>query len=471
MSSSLISSQDALIDLVDPERSRKNWNKHDPEWAKAADVSLKTLQRFWDGTPIRSKNFIRICQAIGIEDWKKVTDASSAQLTKKAVEFSAYDDMWVGRKSLVADLKQKLLGVCRLAIISGIAGIGKTALAQRLVIEVEEDWSKKDQITLIQENFDDRNQAVDFASVAARLLEKCGQSVTSEERQDSQHLLNKLISHLKVNHYLVVIDALERILKGSEGKKWNHFEDQAFESFFERVLSIDSFQSRIILTSQDMPIQILRIGTRYLNNWVCQSLSGLLEAEQLSLFVKTGLQVEAESSSQLSLIRIGKAYEGHPLALRVIAGEIGNKPFYGNVMAFWNRYHHEIEEVEKSIIEAQEGRTEGADDNFQLDRFTSTLKANVRHRLEQTFKRLYIDARFAYILLCETSVYRCPVPDRYWLKHLEYWDQNEEERSIALDILIDRYLVEPLIENDEHKLKQHNLIRSVSLEHFKSLNQ
>jgi hypothetical protein len=84
---------------------------------------------------------------------------------------------------------------------------------------------------------------------------------------------------------------------------------------------------------------------------------------------------------------------------------------------------------------------------------------------------LYIDARFAYILLCETSVYRCPVPDRYWLKHLEYWDQNEEERSIALDILIDRYLVEPLIENDEHKLKQHNLIRSVSLEHFKSLNQ
>ncbi len=472
MPSSLIASQKALTDLIDPARSRKNlkWNKYDDNWARAADVSIKTLQRFWNREPIRSANFIRICQAIGIEDWKSVTDASSSQSTAREVEFSAYDDMWVGRKSLVADLKQKLLGVCRLAIISGIAGIGKTALAQRLVIELEEDWLQKDLGVLVQENFDDQDQAVDFGSVAARILEKCGQPVTSEERQDSQMLLNKLINHLKTNPRLIVIDALERILKSNEESGLNNFEDEDFAVFFQRVLSTDSFRSRIILTSQDMPTQILTIGTRYQNFWLYKALGGLSEAEQFSLFVKTSLQVEAESPSQY-LMRIGKAYEGHPLALRVIAGEIGSKPFYGNIVAYWNKYGNEIEEVENSIIEAQRDNVEGADDKWQIDRFTSTLKVNVRHRLEQTFKRLNKDARYAYILLCESSVYRCPDPDRYWLRHLEYWGQNEEERSIALTILMDRYLVEPLVDKDEYKLRQHNLIRSISLEHFKLLDE
>lgn len=469
---SLIAYQNALTDIIDPARSRKKWNKHDDIWAREADVSLKTLQRFWNREPIRSANFIRICQAVGIEDWKSVTDASanSSQSAERAVEFSAYDDMWVGREPLVADLKQKLLGVCRLAIILGIAGIGKTALAQRLVIELEEDWLQKDVVTLVQENFDNQDQAVDFGSVAARLLEKCGQSVTSEERQDSQLLLNKLINHLKANHYLIVIDALERILRSNEENGRHNFEDEDFAVFFQRVLSTDSFRSRIILTSQDMPAQILMIGTRYQNFWICKSLSGLSEEEQHSLFIRIGLQAKTESSSQ-PLRRIGKAYEGHPLALRVIAGEIGNKPFYGNIAAYWNKYGSEIEEVENSIIEAQKGNIEGADDKWKIDRFTNTLKANVRHRLEQTFKRLNKDARYAYILLCETSVYRCPVPDRYWLRHLEYWGQSEEQRSTALDILIDRYLVEPLIDKDEYKLRQHNLIRSISLEHFKSLDE
>jgi NB-ARC domain len=472
MPNSLTASPKALTDLIDPARSRKDlkWNKYDDRWARAADVSIKTLQRFWDRTPIRSANFIRICQAVGIEDWKSVTDASSSQSAEREVEFSVYDDMWVGRKSLVADLKQRLLGVCRLAIISGIAGIGKTALAQRLVIELKENWLQKDLGALVQENFDDQDQAVDFGSVAARLLEKCGQPVTAEERQDSQQLLNKLINHLKANRYLIVIDALERILKNNEENAWNNFEDEDFEVFFQRVLSTDSFRSRIILTSQDMPNQILTIGTRYPNFWLCESLSGLSEAEQFLLFVKTGLQMETESPSQ-HLMRIGKAYEGHPLALRVIAGEIGSKPFYGSIVAYWNKYGSEIEEVESSAIEAQRGNVEGADDKWKIDRFTSTLKANVRHRLEQTFKRLNKDARYAYILLCETSVYRCPVPDRYWLRHLDYWKQSEEERTIALNILIDKYLVEPLVDKDEYKLRQHNLIRSISLEHFKSLDE
>jgi tetratricopeptide (TPR) repeat protein len=81
------------------------------------------------------------------------------------------------------------------------------------------------------------------------------------------------------------------------------------------------------------------------------------------------------------------------------------------------------------------------------------------------------DAKWAYILLCESSVYRCPVPEDFWLSHLEDWDRDEEEQRAALDILRDRYLVEELIgNNSQHLLRQHNLVRSVALERLKFID-
>ena len=53
--------------------------------------------------------------------------------------------------------------------------------------------------------------------------------------------------------------------------------------------------------------------------------------------------------------------------------------------------------------------------------------------------------------------------------HLEDWQQSETEQVAALDILCDRNLVEEMTEGIQLLLKQHNLIRSVSLAHLKQL--
>lgn len=124
-----------------------------------------------------------------------------------------------------------------------------------------------------------------------------------------------------------------------------------------------------------------------------------------------------------------------------------------------------------AIAAAEARQAVGAEDKWQLDRFTRTLRRNVRHRLEQTFQRLRQDVKFAYILLCEASVYRCAVPEDWWLSHLEYWDCEVEFRELALEALRDRFLVEDAIAEGEYTLRQHNLIRSVALEHLKGLNQ
>jgi hypothetical protein len=387
----------------------------------------------------------------------------------RVLNFFALDDAWVGRENLIRELNQRIEKSCRLLILVGITGIGKTALGERLAVELEH-WFNSEWNRFHQKNFDDEQQSSDFASVAASWLEKWGELITPEDRKDPQRLLYRLVRHLCEHRYLVQIDSLENILQGNEEEGWNDFKDEWWLKFFDSYLKAELCQSCIILTSQDLPGQIEAIGTRSQNFWHCQPLNGLEPPEQMALFEKTQLDISPTSAGRPYLERVGTAYEGHPLALRVIAGEIKHKPFEGNVIAYWNQYGNEIEEVEKAIAQAQEGKTTGSEDKWQLDRFTKALRRNVRSRLNKTFARLKEDAKWAYILLCEASIYRCPVAEDFWLSHLEDWERNEDEQKAALDALRDRYLVEELVNRDHQcLLRQHNLVRSISLEHLKHL--
>ncbi|MBE7385858.1 MAG: helix-turn-helix domain-containing protein [Leptolyngbya sp. SIO1E4] len=434
------------------------------------EIARSTVSNFFRGVKISIAKFEEISEALGLEAREIIQSQDSEPQLASTPEvsqttFYAYDQDWVGREELVANLHAQVQGTCRLMMITGIAGVGKTALSERLSLELSEFG------TPLQENFDAEDRSIDFSSFAARLLEKFGQGVTPSDRADIAQLLTRLIQALQTTPRLLLIDSLEELLQGNEKEGWSEFQDEAFLSFFQHVLSTEQFQSRIVVTSQALPSQLLTYGSRYRSTWATQLLTGLSSSEQLALFDKTGLDVSPDAEAYSTLVRMGKAYEGHPLALRIISGEIGGKPFFGDVLAYWNRYGHEIEAVETAIAEAEAGQVVGADDKWRLDRFTRELRRNVRARLEQTLQRLRQDAKFAYILLCEASVYRCAVPEDWWLSHLEYWDCNEETRENALDALKDRFLVEEAISAGDYTLRQHALIRSVSLDHLNQLDQ
>ena len=435
------------------------------------EIALSTVNNFCRCVNVSVAKFEEICEALGLEARALIQETMQSNRGASSVEedgriaenFFAYDQMWVGREALSETLLAKLQGACRLLLLAGISGVGKTAFAEYLALGLHPT-------RLLRENFDDEGQRADFGSFAARLLEKCAQPVTVEDRQNPQQLGRRLAQHLKVTPCLLVIDSFEQILSGGD-RGQSIFVDGGYLSWLQLVLSAEAFESRIMITTQAVPSDLLEVGSRYQNFWHLEPMTGLAAAEQLTLFEKAGFDVQLGAEARDYLERVGQAYGGHPLALRVITGEIGSRPFFGNVAAYWNRYGDEIEAVERAIAEAAAGNIRGADDRWQLDRFTSALRQNVRQRLEQTFERLNHEARDAYVLLCESAVYRCAVPEDWWLSHLELWDCDAEAQAAALEALRDRSLVEVVVEQDEWRIKQHPLIRSVSLEHLDELQQ
>ncbi|MEN9517890.1 MAG: hypothetical protein RLZZ381_478 [Cyanobacteriota bacterium] len=490
MASSLVASEQGL-EIINRARRKKGWNKDASVWIDAASellllkypkngsVSRSTLKRFWKPQPIRQENFVAICKAVGIENWEEIVDENPSQKQSLPDNFFAYDSSWVGRDKLIAELGQKLRNSCRLLLILGLTGIGKTALAERLAIELQDliqgDWKNK----LLRANFDYDEKATDFASVAAGWLESIGEQIPPAERK-SELLLNRLVKRLQDNRFLVLIDSMERLLTKNKDGSWGNFTDKYWEQFFLRLLSAEeSCQSRLIVTSQDKPVTL--DSNRYDNRYYRHILYGLDESEQEALFDIEGLDITQESEDLPILLRLGKAYKGHPLVLRVIIGEINGDPFYGNVQAYWNDVGSKIEEVEKDLAEAEAeaGKNKLYDDKWELHKLTRQVRDKVnKERLQAVFNRLETQVPDAYILICAASVYRIPVEKKGWLMQLagllrrvEKQDCSPERQEQALEELLNRFLAEESVHHNIKLLGQHNLVRSVALESNKNLIQ
>ena len=118
------------------------------------------------------------------------------------------------------------------------------------------------------------------------------------------------------------------------------------------MLAVEYYQSWIILTSQYFPHQIPELCKNF---WHCILLGKLTVRNKSKLRSENLVITRYTFIHWQYLQRIGAAYEAHPLALNIISGEIGAKPFNGNVVAYWKKYGCEIEEeeAEKAIKEVK----------------------------------------------------------------------------------------------------------------------
>ncbi|MCU0541158.1 MAG: ATP-binding protein [Oscillatoriaceae cyanobacterium Prado104] len=438
-------------------RENKRWNQYADALLTQSGVHRSTVQALEQGRNIRQENFVALFKAVGIENWETYVDNSATQASY--MEFLVCDDGWVGRETLIDESIEKVCGSCRVLLIVGITGIGKTALAERVVQELRGDWREH------RDNFEDEKKVSDFASVALQWLEKWGESVLKDDRKPEQ-LLRRLVKHLRENRYLILMDSLEYLLTGNAEDGWGDFADEWWGKFFVSFLAESDCQSRFILTSQDLPTKFETAECdRYKNLWYCQLLKGLEIPEQVKLFQKAELDGDLElAHSPLRII--GEVYDGHPLALRTIAGEI-KQSYGGRVRAYWKENSRYIEEVKEAIDEARnQGIVKGDEDRWQLASYTKVLRNKVQERIDKTFERLQNDVYDAYLLLCMASIYRCEVKESWWLINLEDEGYSEEQKKAAMQTLRDRYLVEygGIDDEDNRLVGQHNLIRNVAIE-------
>ncbi|MGB3202397.1 MAG: ATP-binding protein, partial [Nodosilinea sp.] len=440
------------LKIVEQAIKQRGWGRQSAAFYDRAHVSLGTLRRFWQRIPIRTDSFVAICGAAGV-DWQQVV-VSNAALSEPTLEATYDINGWVGRADLLDEMVRRCQQGCRLLFVTGMTGVGKTALVEQVCQRLGDTFAEQQWV-----NFDSRDRT-EFAQVAPCLADDTPDQAAVSAEEGVAAVLRSLTSQPK----LVVLDSLESTLQGNEEIGWSEFKDIHWGHFFKRLLAAQSCQSVVLVTSQEFPAVLRAVVSRYETVWHGVNLKGLKPAERAQLFAALGLDEEQNANSQDWLRRIGAAYEGHPLALKVIAGEILAPPFNGNLSAYWSTYGHEIEQLEQVRLAVD---LEGEDDPLRLDCYTRQLRQIVRQRIEDSFQRLQQEVPLAYQLLCLGSVYRRPVVEAFWLNLLAPFQPHGELPQLMLEALLDRYLVEEIVEHNQLHLRQHNVIRSIALSHLR----
>jgi hypothetical protein len=359
---------------------------------------------------------------------------------------------WVGREDLVEKLVQRLLGDCRVLILVGLTGIGKTALAARLLT----DRALYPALP-IQKVLSLDHTLPNFEHLASEILGAAA-IADADLQNNSDKLIAAMVARLRTQPCLLVLDMVEEILT-RDRPGTTRFTEPAFDRFLEQVIRADTMPSRVILTSQERPPSLYQ--GRHEGRSHLEALSGLRDTEALQLFAEWGVEAVSGSQEEALLQRLIRVYEGHPLALRVIAGEIQAEPYAGCVSTYWAEFGAVFVAVEQ---QKQAEEIKGKSDHPLLADHRPQLQDIVYARIDQAFQRLSQVESEAYRLLLMAAVYRRAVEPAAWYRLLDDLPPPVAVRSLCA--LERRYLIERERHQQQILYRQHSLIRSVALQHL-----
>ena len=230
-----------------------------------------------------------------------------------------------GRTAELTTLKE-LVEKQRCVALLGAAGIGKSALAARLIEEVGADT---------QSSFDCFVwKSVHYAPPLENLVtDLIGLLASpSELEQDlpayTQAKVSVLVKYLQSRRCLVVLDAAEAVLKGNRNNSFNPYGEQYAEYgvFFRRIVE-ELQQSCVVITTRE-PFNDLNRLQFAGRPCYCLKVEGLNLKDATRILRSKGL------TGEKSWEKLIQSYLGNPLALELAANRI--KDFFaGNVEKFF----------------------------------------------------------------------------------------------------------------------------------------
>lgn len=241
----------------------------------------------------------------------------------------------LGREELVEQLAERLLSETTWAIaLTGIAGIGKRTVAIALsqfpplkaeyplviAVELSQVWAG-------------------MATIARQVLgEAIAKTVMAQSGMPG--LIQELVMKLQSQPILLWLQQVPLPLLRTE----------LFQHFWQLIMASPTLRSRLILTletAEPLPNERDRCPVIHLE--------GLDDNAIAHLYEQWGIDLR-DTAQQQALQTIHQAYQGHPLALKWIAGEIRSFPYYGNLWAYWQDYGYEYELTPATAAEPAKGR-------------------------------------------------------------------------------------------------------------------
>ncbi|MBV6625357.1 MAG: NACHT domain-containing protein [Rivularia sp. (in: Bacteria)] len=247
-----------------------------------------------------------------------------------------------GRKRELETLKQWITqDRCRVVAILGMAGIGKTFVATKLVEEIEDKFDSVIWCSL-------RNEPC-LKSILNEIV-----GFLSNQQQNNAEIKN-LLECMRSSRCLIILDNLESILQSGDfaGKYRN-----GYEQYGEllRLVEETYHQSCLILTSREKSFEIAsQETTKSLVR--CLKLSGSLEAAQAIISWQTLLGSDEQKQD------LCRRYGYNPQILKIIAtlikdvfdGEIEeflnqDTVAFNSIRMFFNQQFERLSEIEQIIM-------------------------------------------------------------------------------------------------------------------------
>jgi transcriptional regulator with XRE-family HTH domain len=301
-------------------RAERGWTIDNPRWLVEASRVLKpedtwdeyqsffadgishsTWGRFLSGKQrIKPDAFKAYCQILGLP-WEEIVDRHNN--SPNSIDWGDAPDIsyFCDRTEELLELEQRIVQQhCRLIALVGVGGIGKSALAVKLIQQIEKEFQY-----IIWRSL---GSTLSLSDLITNLL-------ASLPQLDSPHknteLISQLIKSFHTSRCLLVLDRSELILQ--EGTLAGYYRE-GYEDYGELVRRIASerHQSCLVLIGREAPREI-RFLEQESGSIRSLYLKGLPQAAAENILRANGL---LEEPSWQNLIQL---YRASPLSLKMIS--------------------------------------------------------------------------------------------------------------------------------------------------------
>jgi WD40 repeat protein/transcriptional regulator with XRE-family HTH domain len=332
-------------------RSQKGWSIDDFRWMEAASqilgtnwkelgvfavgISEGTWKRFLAGKhPINAEAFQAYCQVLGLS-WEEVAEKKAEAKSERGdketiVSLPLYADwgeapdvsIFYGRGEELNTVQRWVVQEnCRLIVLLGMGGIGKTSLCVKLAQQIVK---MQDMRAVIWRSL--RN-APPVEDILAELIQFLSRQQETLLPNSVNSRISLLLKYLRSSQCLLILDNAESILLS--GDRTGRYR-VGYEGYGEllRCVAETSHQSCLILTSREKPQGLAKYEGDSLPVRSLQ-LTGLPETEGRELFHVKGKFTGSDTQWQALISRYG----GNPLALKIVASSIRDF-FDGSISQF-----------------------------------------------------------------------------------------------------------------------------------------